>query len=58
MDVAMNVDAAITMVHDFTQRALEELVIKGPVANPKDNPEILQVRSAAYWDGKPAVLGI
>ncbi|PSC68967.1 hypothetical protein C2E20_7463 [Micractinium conductrix] len=39
MDVGVNVDGVVTMIHDYTQRTLEELFIKGPVANTRDNPE-------------------
>eukprot|EP00890_Picochlorum_soloecismus_P005506 jgi/Picsp_1/5957/NSC_03313-R1_hypothetical protein CHLNCDRAFT_56574 [Chlorella variabilis] len=31
MDIAVNADAVVTAVHDFTKRAIEELIIKGPM---------------------------
>jgi hypothetical protein len=42
LDVGVNVDGVITMLHDYTQRTLEELFIKGPIANTRDNPEFHQ----------------
>ncbi|KAI3429707.1 hypothetical protein D9Q98_005792 [Chlorella vulgaris] len=41
LDVALNADGLLHMVHDYTQRTLEELFIKGPLANTRDNPEFL-----------------
>lgn len=34
MDVAVNADAMVTAIHDFTQRAIEELIVKGPLLEP------------------------
>ncbi|KAL4421597.1 hypothetical protein ABPG75_010888 [Micractinium tetrahymenae] len=39
LDVGLNVDDLVTMLHDYTQRTLEEMFIKGPIANTRDNPE-------------------
>ncbi|KAL4450201.1 hypothetical protein ABPG77_010870 [Micractinium sp. CCAP 211/92] len=39
LDVALNVDGLVTMLHDYTQRTLEEMFVKGPIANMRDNPE-------------------
>ncbi|EFN59785.1 hypothetical protein CHLNCDRAFT_56574 [Chlorella variabilis] len=39
LDVGVNADGVINMIHDYTQRTLEELFIKGPIANTRDNPE-------------------
>lgn len=47
LDVGLNVDAIVSMVHDYTQRMVEELFIKGPQANPQDNPEYHVVSQAA-----------
>ena len=43
LDVGVNVDGVVTLLHDYTQRTLEELFIRGPRVNPHDNPEVLQV---------------
>ena len=34
MDVAVNADAVVTAIHDFTQRAIEEMIVKGPLLEP------------------------
>lgn len=34
MDVGINADAVVTAIHDFTQRAIEELIVKGPLLDP------------------------
>jgi len=34
MDVGINADAVVTAIHDFTQRAIEEIIIKGPLLDP------------------------
>ncbi|GAB4822561.1 hypothetical protein N2152v2_009607 [Parachlorella kessleri] len=39
MALPLNLDGLLNAVRDYTQRALEELLIKGPQANPRDNPE-------------------
>lgn len=36
------------------QRTLEELFIRGPVANPRDNPEYAQVRATVYCKAQAA----
>jgi hypothetical protein len=33
IDISVNADAVVTAIHDFTQRAIEELVIKGPLSD-------------------------
>eukprot|EP00887_Chlorella_sp_A99_P003983 scaffold11.g3983.t1 len=42
LDVGLNADGLVSMVHAYTQRMLEELFIKGPQANPHDSPEVQQ----------------
>lgn len=39
LDAGVNVDGVVNMIRDYTQRTLEEMFIKGPVANTRDNPE-------------------
>jgi hypothetical protein len=34
LDAALNADAILTAIHDFTQRTLEELTVKGPLLDP------------------------
>jgi hypothetical protein len=34
MDVGINADAVVTAIHDFTQRAIEEMIVKGPLLDP------------------------
>ena len=33
IDISVTADAVVTAIHDFTQRAIEELVIKGPLSD-------------------------
>ena len=35
VDVDVNADAVVTAIHDFTQRAIEELIVKGPLLDPQ-----------------------
>jgi hypothetical protein len=49
MSLPINLDALLTAVRDGTQRALEELLIKGPQANPRDNPEFHEVCIGRWW---------
>lgn len=44
VDLPLNLDSLLTAVRDYFQRALEELLIRGPVPNPRDNPEMYEVR--------------
>lgn len=32
-DISVNADAVVTAIHDFTQRTIEELVVKGPLSD-------------------------
>lgn len=34
MDIGIDIDAVVTAVHDFTQRTIEESIIKGPLTDP------------------------
>ena len=42
IDIAVNADAVVTAIHDFTQRAIEELVIKGPMSDPSATLESMR----------------
>lgn len=42
IDISVNADAVVTALHDFTQRAIEELTIKGPLTNPQATLEMMQ----------------
>lgn len=33
LDISVNADAVVTAIHDFTQRTIEELVVKGPLSD-------------------------
>lgn len=34
MNLDLNADAIVTAIHDFTQRSIEELIVKGPLIDP------------------------
>lgn len=42
IDISVNADAVVTAIHDFTQRAIEELVIKGPMSDPSATLESMR----------------
>jgi len=42
LDISINADAVVTAIHDFTQRAIEELVIKGPMSDPQATLESMK----------------
>jgi len=42
LDVAVNADAVVTAIHDFTQRAIEEMIIKGPLTDPSATLESMR----------------
>ena len=42
LDISVNADAVVTAIHDFTQRAIEELVIKGPMSDPQATLESMK----------------
>lgn len=51
VEAPVDLDALLTAVRDYFQRALEELLIKGPLANPRDNPEYHEVCCVWVWFG-------
>lgn len=50
IDVAINADAVVTAIHDFTQRAIEELVIKGPMSDSSATLESMKESIAEDLD--------
>lgn len=50
IDISVNADAVVTAIHDFTQRAIEELVIKGPMSDPSATLETMRESIAEDLD--------
>ena len=50
IDISVNADAVVTAIHDFTQRAIEELVIKGPMSDPSATLESMRESIAEDLD--------
>lgn len=46
MDIGVDIDAIVTAVHDFTQRTIEESIIKGPLTDPSATLESMKLTIA------------
>jgi hypothetical protein len=47
VDVGIDVDAVVTAIHDFTQRTIEELIVKGPLTDPGATLDTMRASVAA-----------